>query len=94
MEVGKRITELRLKKDITTNKLANLAGISQSYLRDIELGKTNPTVEKLEYICEVLGISLSAFFDNKDDYTDIVQIIGRMSNTQRRNLKNFIKSMK
>lgn len=94
MEVGKRITELRKQKKMSTNKLANVAGISQSYLRDIELGNTNPTVEKLEYICEALGISLSAFFNNKDEYLDIYQLIDKMNNTQRRNLKNFIKSMK
>ena len=51
MNVGGRITELRKKKGITTNRLAYLAGISQSYLRDIELGKKNPTVEVLSYIC-------------------------------------------
>ena len=51
MEVGKRIVELRERKNISTNKLANLAGISQSYLRDIEMGKKNPTVEMLSYIC-------------------------------------------
>ena len=39
MDVGKRITFFREKKGITVNKLANLSGISQSFLRDIELGK-------------------------------------------------------
>ncbi len=64
MEVGKRITELREFKGISTNKLANLAGISQSYLREIELGKKNPTVEILSYICDSLNISLSNFFSS------------------------------
>lgn len=54
MEVGKRIIELREKKNFTTNYLANKAGISQSYLRAIELGKKNPTVEMLTYICDAL----------------------------------------
>lgn len=62
MEVGKRIIELREKKNFTTNYLANKAGISQSYLRAIELGKKNPTVEMLTYICDALEISLSNFF--------------------------------
>lgn len=39
---GARIKELREKAGYTVNKLANLAGISQSYLRDIELGNKNP----------------------------------------------------
>ena len=47
MDVGSRITSLRTAKHYTVNKLATLAGISQSYLRDVELGKKNPTVEIL-----------------------------------------------
>ena len=62
MNLGERIIELRTSKGLTTNKLANLAGVSQSHLREIELGKRNPTVETLSYFCDVLGVSLSDFF--------------------------------
>ena len=58
MDVGKRIVELRERKNMSTNKLANLAGISQSYLRDLEMDKKNPTVEMLSYICFALDISV------------------------------------
>lgn len=34
--IGNRITYFRKLKGISVNKLANLAGISQSYLRNIE----------------------------------------------------------
>lgn len=64
MDIGKRITYLRSQKGYTVNKLANKAGISQSYLREIELGNKNPTVEILSYLCEVLELSLSEFFDD------------------------------
>lgn len=67
MDVGKRIVELREKKKISTNKLANLAGISQSYLRDIEMNKKNPTVEMLSYICFALNISMQEFFSENDN---------------------------
>ena len=60
-DVGNRIKELRLRKGITVNALANLAGVSQSYVRDIELGNKKPTVEYLEYICDALNISLACF---------------------------------
>ena len=62
MNVGNRIKEFRGQKGLSTNKLANLAGVSQSYLRDVELGKKNPTVETLSYICFALNISLQKFF--------------------------------
>lgn len=63
MDIGKRITYFRTKKNYSVNKLANFAGISQSYLRDIELGNKNPTVELLSWICGALEISLKDFFD-------------------------------
>lgn len=62
MDVGKRITQLKEQKGMSTNLLANKAGVSQSYLRDVELGNKNPTVEMLSYICDALGISLCNFF--------------------------------
>ncbi len=67
MDVGKRIVSLREAKGLTTNKLATNAGVSQSYLRDVELGHKNPTVEMLGYICDALGVSLSAFFTEQEN---------------------------
>ena len=64
MEVGKRIKQLREQKNYTINKLANEAGVSQSYLRDIELENKNPTIEFLSLICKTLNISLKDFFDD------------------------------
>ena len=61
MEISERIIALREARGFSTNKLANRAGISQSYLREIELGKKKPTVEILSYICEALDVSLSGF---------------------------------
>lgn len=64
MDVGERVKWFREKKGITVNKLANLAGISQSFLREIELGRKKPTVETLALVCEALGITLKDFFDD------------------------------
>ena len=61
MNVGERIRYFRTLKGYTTNKLANLSGISQSYLRDVELGNKNPTIETLSYVCDALNISLQDF---------------------------------
>ena len=62
MDVAKRITQLRTEKNITVNRLANLSGLSQGFVRQVELGKQNPTIESLNLICEALDISLSDFF--------------------------------
>ncbi len=96
MDVSARLTELRKMRGLTTNKLANLAGISQSHLRDIELGLRNPTVETLSYFCEVLGVSLAEFFS--EEKTEIspflMSAIKGLSAEQQEILADFIHSLK
>lgn len=63
--ISKRILQLCDEYNITINKLANLAGITQSTLNDVVHGKTkNPTIKTIYYICFGLGIELKDFFDS------------------------------
>lgn len=94
MDVGKRIKYFRQERGITVNKLANLAGVSQSYLRDIELGNKQPTVEYLSYICEALGVTMSAFFDDAETTNELEKELKKLTEEQRRVLLDFIKTMK
>ena len=96
MNVGKRIKELREKKGFTVNKLANLAGISQSYLRDVELGNKNPTVETLSYFCDALGVSLKDFFDDTDNEINVFlkSELARLTEEQQLKLAEFIRTLK
>ena len=87
MEISERIIALREARGFSTNKLANRAGISQSYLREIELGKKNPTIEILSYICEALDVSLSGFFS--ENTTTVHPIL--MTEIQRLNESQQIK---
>ncbi len=77
MDVAKKITQLRTAKKITVNKLANLAGLSQGFVRQIELGKQNPTVESLSLICDALNISLYDFF-SEQELPDRQKLIDRL----------------
>ncbi len=91
--IGQRVKFFREQKHITVNKLATLSGVSQSYVRDIELGKKQPTVEFLEYICFGLGITLQDFFsdDEKDD--DLTKAIKKLTPQQRKMLTAFLESL-
>lgn len=97
MDVGKRLKELREIKKISVNKLSNLAGLSQSFVREIELGRKNPTVESLDYLCEALGITLFDFFDKS--FVDSIrndkalQAIYRLNLRQRENIFVLLESM-
>lgn len=91
--IGERIKFFRQKRGLTVNALANLAGISQSYLRDIELGNKKPTVEYLEYICDALKISLVTFFDVREDQDELFRLISELNTNQRNKLCEFLRSI-
>jgi transcriptional regulator with XRE-family HTH domain len=97
MNVGERIRYFRTLKGYTTNKLANLSGISQSYLRDVELGNKNPTIETLSYVCDALNISLHDFFNEKTQNAIqndlLIEKIYQLSEEQRNALLVFLNSI-
>lgn len=96
MNVGERIRFFREQKKITVNKLANLSGISQSYLREIELGTKQPTIEYLEYICFGLKISLQEFFseNNTDINPFLVSALKELNDDEQQKLAEFINLIK
>jgi transcriptional regulator with XRE-family HTH domain len=98
MNIGERITYFRTAKGFTVNKLANMAGVSQSYLRDIELGNNNnPSIDVLDCLCAALGISLKEFFDVDNDtqfiHEPLQKEIFKLTPAQRENLYVFLKSV-
>lgn len=95
MNVAQRLVFFREKKGITTNKLANLAGISQSHLREIEMGKRSPTVETLSYFCEALGIGLGEFFADSDSGISpfLASALKKLTEEEQDGLAHFINTL-
>ena len=99
MDIGKRLTLLRTQAGITTNKLANLSGLSQSFVRAVELGEKGITVENLTLICDALHLSMRDFFDTPENgvsYADIDELTGlirKLSVKQRQLLTDFLKTI-
>ena len=94
--VGDRLRFFREQKQISTNKLANLAGISQSYVRDIELGNKNPTIEIIFQLCRALDISLKDFFDDETKLLSndpLIARIYRLNTAQREALLTFLNTI-
>ncbi|RTH04553.1 hypothetical protein CSW50_02435 [Thermus scotoductus] len=57
-EVGKAIRQRRLELGMTQQELASRVGISRQYLTEIETGRRKPTLNTLERLFLVLGLSL------------------------------------
>lgn len=94
MNIANRIQFFRQQKGITVNKLANLSGISQSFLRDVELGNKKPTVETVSLLCDALGITLGDFFNDETPSAllenELLLQIYRLTPSQQESLKNFL----
>lgn len=58
-KLGAKIRKVRRQKDLTQEKLAELAGVDYTYLNMIEAGKRNPSIKKLAKIARALSVSLS-----------------------------------
>lgn len=96
MDIGQRITELRVKKGWTTNRLANMSGVSQSFLRAVERGEKGISVESLSAVCWALEITLEHFFAQPENSTleaQVVQHVRRLSPTQQKALLAFLDSL-
>jgi len=55
MEIGEKLKSLRNEKDYTLKQLAQITGISISFISDIENGRRIPGLENLKKLAEGLG---------------------------------------
>ncbi|HEV2279229.1 MAG TPA: XRE family transcriptional regulator [Acidobacteriaceae bacterium] len=61
--IGERIRRLRLKRSMGLVELGKLAGLSASFLSQLETGRVVPTLRNLARIAMVFGRDLSYFFE-------------------------------
>lgn len=93
-DIAGRIQQLRSEKKISANKLSTLAGLSQSYIRKLELGETTPTVESLELICSALSISLADFFGHSNASLAQLEAIDTLKGLNEEQLNAFCELFK
>ena len=63
--VRKRITELRVKKGVSEYQMSLDMGHSRNYVQNIANGRSMPSLSEFLFICEYLGVTPSAFFDER-----------------------------
>lgn len=63
-KLGDKLKDLRKQKGLTLEKLADLAGLSKSYLWELENRESQrPSAEKLTSLADVLGVAVSYFIE-------------------------------
>ncbi|HEY1525598.1 MAG TPA: helix-turn-helix transcriptional regulator [Candidatus Angelobacter sp.] len=60
--IGAVITELRVKKGMTGQDVAEKVGCNDGHMYEIERGQQNPTYRFLQAIADLHGIKLSKLF--------------------------------
>lgn len=72
--VGDRIKQRRLELTWTQDQLAQKAGISKSFLSDLENGKRSVSADNLLDIARVLGVSLDYLMTGKAVESPVAEV--------------------
>jgi transcriptional regulator with XRE-family HTH domain len=103
MTIGEKIRYIRTSKKLSAEKLAKSAGLGQSTISEIELGKKSPTIVTLEKICSALNITLVELFasDSKSktentnpQLKELLSNAKYLTSEQLQKLNEFIKTLK
>ena len=66
LDVGKMIKELRIKKNISQEDLANILSVNRATIANYESGRRALTIDKLEELLNALDTSLADFFNSNN----------------------------
>jgi transcriptional regulator with XRE-family HTH domain len=59
-EFGRRLKKLRVERALSQEKLTELAGLDKNYVTEAERGKSNPSLETIGKLADVLGVDDAA----------------------------------
>jgi transcriptional regulator with XRE-family HTH domain len=63
MDVGERLRELRRFRRATLRTIADRSGLSESFLSQVERGRSSASIASLRKIAEALGVSMADLFE-------------------------------
>ncbi len=91
--LGKRLRELRKRKGINQEKLAELINVDPTTISNIENGKNYPSMINLENLLNVLDCSfIEAFdFEHKNSHEDLILQITNKLKSNPDKLEDFYK---
>lgn len=77
--LGQFIKEMRTEAQLSLRELAAKIGVSAPFLSDVELGRRNPSPEKLEELAKVFKIPASDFqpYDARELADDLRRLAAR-----------------
>lgn len=67
IKIGKKISRMRRWKGMTQEELAERMGVSRQTIFRWETDAMQPTLDKVQMLCSVLGVDLLSFLKEEDD---------------------------
>lgn len=67
MQIGEKIKDLRIQKNLTQEELADRCELSKGFISQLERDLTSPSIATLIDILQCLGTDLKDFFDDSED---------------------------
>ena len=91
--LGKRLRDLRKRKGISQEKLAELINVDPTTISNIENGKNYPSLINLENLLDVLESSFleASDFNHKNDQKNLINEITEILKDNPKKLEDFYK---
>lgn len=91
--LGGRLRELRKRKNIAQEHLAELIGVEPATISNIENGKNYPSMQNLENILKILGYNfIDAFdFEHKNSPENLIKEINEILQKNPSKVEEFYK---
>lgn len=70
-DVGQAVRALRLRRKWTLKEVSLATGLSQSFLSQLELGRSNASLQSLQRIAAALGVQVAELF-RRDGFEEVV----------------------
>ena len=67
MDIGNRLTDLRVLKGLTQEELADRAELSKGFISQVERNLTSPSIATLMDILQCLGLTIGEFFNEEPE---------------------------
>jgi transcriptional regulator with XRE-family HTH domain len=73
LSLGRRLRALRSARNLSMRDLAASAGVSESFVSQVERGVANPSVVSLQRLAHALNTSIAALFEESDAHGRVVR---------------------
>lgn len=103
-ELGERVLELRRRRGISRETLAGKSGLSTRFLAEVESGRGNISLTRLQNLCVALEIPLATLVGSlsqarsngkvrtRDEYASVLQLISECNHRQLQEVRLWLSS--